>query len=210
MRRRSPDEGAAMTARFRKVAALEAAGRAQRARTRREERGELSLLLPANAMLTRCVEAPRPYHPRDFARIVPTGKERAMFDAQFKWWWLELRFSALLTTRQQRHLIGVLEDDLHVEIGHMVGADGALIDQWPDKWPEVVKLADLAELFRGLPPAAVRWAPFGATCNDPTCELKCGTEQSNCGCCTPDFVSGYGNWLLDIPAAPWHRIGGGA
>lgn len=129
--------------------------RAENERARREEARQAAqveaLLTPRNALRARCQKA-APYHPRSFGRIAAGARAAgrvSLFDAQFKWWWIEMRFAALLSPAQQRRLSGALcaatrggwDEDL---AGQYIGADGLLVDHWPDKWPGSTRLSDLA------------------------------------------------------------------
>lgn len=210
MRRRAPaDWLGQLHARAQKV--RRARERARRSAANQAE-ADMRLLVPANALLARSMAPKAPYRPADFGRVAaqaqPMG-ECSLFAAQFKWWWVEVRFASLLSPAQQRELAGALgvlaygapADEMEAH----VGADGALIDQWPDKWPSAVPLAHLAAVLAALPPACVRGAHYGAACAGGECEQRCGVAQSNSGCCRPAFLSG-GDWPPHLPEAPWYSL----
>ena len=103
-----------------------------------------------------------------------------MFYGQHKWWVVEARFARPLTKREVRRIVGQLP--LPIEDGdRIVGRDGLVTDQWPDKWPTA---ADGAVVLGALRSAGVpfKWraAPYGRDC-DTACAYA--DEQGGNGHC---------------------------
>lgn len=110
-----------------------------------------------------------------------------------KYWAVEIRFSRILTEREQRTLLNTFYG---VSVCN-VGQDGAMIPQWPDKWPGADDDAIILEAVRKIgAPARVRAAPFGRDCDqrgDERCDI--GSVNS----CNPIFTDG--DWRTIDPLA---------
>jgi len=101
-----------------------------------------------------------------------------LFDPEYKWWMVEIRFGRTLTEeelsllRRRLNEIGVGDPPTGSwgVVEGEVSQGSLLIPQWPEKWPGAHADANLRSLVKGFPSPEVKRAPFGYGCEEDPCE----------------------------------------
>ena len=83
-----------------------------------------------------------------------------------------------------------------------MGQDGALIPQWPEKWPGQRASDGLRAAVARLPEPRVRLVPFGKHCAPDVCD---SIETTGEAC----VVGSVWSCMPDIERAPWVALEGG-
>ena len=126
-----------------------------------------------------------------------------LFNRRAKWWQVEIRFSRQLTDREVRTLSAAL----YGVAEHEMGQDGALIGQWPTKWPGADDDRVVLDAIRKVGvPAKVRAAPHGRDCPGAGCDLLAISDKPPAVCAVGDIASCDAvltdeDWLVVDPAA---------